>query len=603
MGFQILKKNILLCLPQSKKSIFFLTLSFSSLTFAALSPEDQIRQLEDQARQLEEQRWRQQREAETRDRQLSQPSVQLGNEGAPTDLKQIKETGKNEPCHRINQFILEVPQQLPAHIVQAGQDKLPQGPFRFLYDELEKARGQCFGKSKIGVLINQLLLELVDRGYTTTRIGLVPDQDLSSGTLKLTLLPGYIRTIKVNGTVRPPDFTTAFPTKPGKLLNLRELEQGLEQLQQVSSFDVSMQLVPGDRPGETDIVIGFARRSPWRATLTFDDSGSKATGKLQAGANFSYNDPLGLNDIFSLGGTHDATHAPGDHQSKSYNARYVVPFGNWTAAWSASRYQSYQTIRPSPTSQYITASDQSNMDLKLSYMFMRNQVQKNDLGFRVAKRWSESSTAEVVIPAQRRNMTYAELSWAHRHYFGTTKLDLTLSHTWGVPWLNAYDDLQLTKLGIPKSALHYNFQVLDTTISTPLNFFGIAAQYTITFHGQTTQTLQDSSNLISIGGRYSVRGFDESNSLAAEQGYYVRNEVQLPISKTNQAFYAGLDGGRVFGPSQSPLGSSLIGAAFGFRGGFWRGMSYDLFTAVPVYRPREFSSGAVFGFSLRQSFD
>ena len=600
MGFQIFKKNIYSHLPQDRKSILFLTLFLSSLTFAApaaLSPEDQ-------ARQLEEQRWRQQGEAEERARQLSQPSVRLGDEGAPANLKQIKETNKDEHCHRVNQFILEVPQQLPAHIVQAGQDKLPQGPFRFLYDELERARGQCFGKNKIGVLINQLLLELVNRGYTTTRIGLVPDQDLSSGILKLTLLPGYVRAIKVsNTTVRPPNFTTAFPTKPGKLLNLRELEQGLEQLQQVSSFDVSMQLIPGDRPGETDVVIEFTRRSPWRAALTFDDSGSKATGKLQAGANFIYNDALGLNDVFSLGGTHDATHAPGDHQSKSYNARYAVPFGNWTAAWSASRYQSYQQIRPSPTSQYITASDQSNMDLKLSYMFMRNQVQKNDIGFRVAKRWSESSTAEVVIPAQRRNMTYAELSWAHRHYFGTTKLDLTLSHTWGVPWLNAYDDVQLTALGIPKSALHYNFQVLDATVSTPLNLFGIAAQYTTTFHGQTTQTLQDSSNLISIGGRYSVRGFDESNSLFAEQGYYLRNEVQLPISKTNQSFYVGLDGGRVFGPSQSPLGSSLIGAAFGFRGGFWRGMSYDIFTAVPVYRPREFSSGAVFGFSLRQSFD
>jgi hemolysin activation/secretion protein len=151
--------------------------------------------------------------------------------------------------------------------------------------------------------------------------------------------------------------------------------------------------------------------------------------------------------------------------------------------------------------------------------------------------------------------------------------------------------------------LSYNFQVLDATISTPFNVFGINAQYTVTFHGQTTQTLQESSNLISIGGRYSVRGFDENNSLIAEQGYYVRNEVQLPISKTNQAFFVGLDGGRVFGPSQSPLGSSLVGAAFGFRGGFWKGMSYEIFSSVPVYRPREFKSGAVFGFRVLPSID
>ena len=38
----------------------------------------------------------------------------------------------------------------------------------------------------------------------------------------------------------------AFPLKEGDILNIRRLEQGLEQMKRVSSSDVSMKLLPAD---------------------------------------------------------------------------------------------------------------------------------------------------------------------------------------------------------------------------------------------------------------------------------------------------------------------------------------------------------------------
>ena len=38
----------------------------------------------------------------------------------------------------------------------------------------------------------------------------------------------------------------AFPIKEGDILNIRRLEQGLEQMKRVSSLDVSMKLLPAD---------------------------------------------------------------------------------------------------------------------------------------------------------------------------------------------------------------------------------------------------------------------------------------------------------------------------------------------------------------------
>jgi len=105
--------------------------------------------------------------------------------------------------------------------------------------------------------------------------------------------------------------------------------------------------------------------------------------------------------------------------------------------------------------------------------------------------------------------------------------------------------------------------------------------------------------MMTIGSRYTVRGFDGEMLLAGDSGFYWRNELQAPIANTGQALYAGLDYGRVFGSSTAGLvGTQLAGAVLGLRGGFGSGfgrMSYDLFVGMPVYKPEEFQTSGVTG--------
>ena len=64
--------------------------------------------------------------------------------------------------------------------------------------------GQCVGKQGIDVLIKGLSQALLARGYVNTRV-LVPEQDLSTGTLKLSLIPGMIRHVRFADEKRPED--------------------------------------------------------------------------------------------------------------------------------------------------------------------------------------------------------------------------------------------------------------------------------------------------------------------------------------------------------------------------------------------------------------
>ncbi|PZW74708.1 hypothetical protein C7399_123120, partial [Paraburkholderia tropica] len=85
--------------------------------------------------------------------------------------------------------------------------------------------------------------------------------------------------------------------------------------------------------------------------------------------------------------------------------------------------------------------------------------------------------------------------------------------------------------------------------------------------------------------------------LAAERGFYLRNEVQYSIGQSGQAVYAGLDYGHVWGPSAQYLaGTQLAGAVIGFKGaisGRFGTLSYDVFAGAPVYKPADFPASRV----------
>lgn len=62
----------------------------------------------------------------------------------------------------------------------------------------------------------------------------------------------------------------------------------------------------GAVPGQSDLLIRWAQSKRVRWNVFLDDSGSQATGKLQAGVTASLDNPLHLNDLFYLSVSHTA---------------------------------------------------------------------------------------------------------------------------------------------------------------------------------------------------------------------------------------------------------------------------------------------------------
>ena len=232
---------------------------------------------------------------------------------------------------------------------------------------------------------------------------------------------------------------------------------------------------------------------------------------------------------------------------------------------------------------------------------LSDQSQKNSLQFRLAKRWSAAYIDDTEIMVQRRNTTVAELAWLHRHYLGAAQLDLTLASRWGVSWLNGQGDEPGREPGAP--AFRYSLQTLDATLTTPFSLAGQPLVHSATLRAQTTRSALYVVDQFSIGSRYTVRGFDGETVLAAERGYFLRNDIELPLGSSGQSLYAGLDYGELFGPSVRQLpGSRLAGAAVGVRGSA-HGLAYDLFAGWALHKPAGYATrNPVFGFNLSYQF-
>ncbi|WP_063552492.1 ShlB/FhaC/HecB family hemolysin secretion/activation protein [Burkholderia territorii] len=540
----------------------------------------------------------QQREAQQRDATVRAPSVR----SEVPRIEAYPALPIETPCFRIDRFTLDVPSSLPDVAKVQGASALPMDRFSFAREWLEHYAGQCVGKEGIDVLVKGLSQVILARGYVTTRV-LLPEQDLSTGTLKFSLIPGVIRHVRFADEKLRGTWKTAFPTRDGELLNLRDLEQGLEQMKRVTSQDVSMQIVPADVPGESDVVLDVKRGKPWTVVASIDNSGTRATGKLQGNLSLGIDNPLGLNDIFNIGVSQDLEFGDKRLGSHGWNVFYSIPWGYWTATLSAYTNTYYQQIA-GVNQTFVASGNSKTVDFKLARVLARGQNDVFGAYARLSRRFGQSFIEDTEISQQRRNNTMIELGLTDRHYFGGAQFDGSLAYRQGVGGLGAQEDTPSADGG---PTYRFKMAVLDANLSIPFEIAQQPLRYVTTFHGQYTGNTLYYIDDLTIGSRYTVRGFDGETMLAAARGFYWRNELQAPIGQTGQAVYAGIDYGRVWGPQPVALvGTQLAGAVIGVKGNIaTRGgaYGYDLFAGTPIYKPSGFPTARVtVGFQVTAQF-
>lgn len=284
------------------------------------APGDESRQ-----EQLDEAR---RREAEREARRL-EPSVHLtpGDEG--TQPAETEPSGRAFPIREI---------------ALRGSDG---DQWNFLTRITKRYEGRELDLSAVNALLRELNQKLLARGYVTTRVAL-PEQNLGGGRLVLDLRIGYMGDMKyAEGSPHIP-WRNSFPIRKGDVLNLRALEQGVEQMHKVSSQRVDLRLIPSDREGYSDVELTVQRGRNVFGILSVDNSGLEATGKIQTGFTLGIDSPTGASDLLRLGFDLDSAHDGYRRGTRGKNFYYALPLGYDTLSLSHYRSDYRQTVHVRP---------------------------------------------------------------------------------------------------------------------------------------------------------------------------------------------------------------------------------------------------------------
>ena len=486
------------------------------------------------------------------------------------------------------------------YIKQIQLDGVPK-EFTFLHKIARKNEQRTVTVADITNIRNSLQRKLLDRGFVTSQV-YIPEQNVNSGTLQFMVLPGRVEDIRYSASSAHGPWRTAFPVRPGDILNIRDVEQGLEQMKRVSSQSVTMKLLPGTSVGTSIIELSIKQEKPVHGSISIDNSGVESTGVYQGSFTASLDQVFRANDTLTMSLSGDLSGAGSIKGTRAASLNYVIPHGKDTFSLSFSKSKYHQTIQSNPYD-FTYSGKSTTMKAKWNHVWSRTQREKRAFDISISTRHNHRFINDMEIPVQALRTTSMEFGISNRKYVGNATLYSRLGFQWGIGALGAQPEHKASvAMGGPTS--RYHMWLIDVDYRKPFVMGHRPASFTSSFHGQWVQGGKRvySVDTINIGNRYSIYGFDGEYTLMGDSGWYVRNEVSSVIPRLNTEVYLGLDAGAVYGKStESLVGKTIAGTALGVRGNYASGLLFDAFISTPLYKPqgyhtKKFYSGFTIGY-------
>lgn len=451
-----------------------------------------------------------------------------------------------------------------------------------------KYTGACLNLEQINTLLADISNWYLDRGYVTTRAYL-PPQDLTTGTLQIVVVEGRTEDIRFGpDTDERYRLETAFPGLEGKRLNIRDLEQGLDQLNRLPSNNAKLKLEPGAKTGETMVLIENPQDKRLRLTITDDNTGARSTGVRQRTVEVEADDLFGVNDMWSLSYKPSLTNFD-DYGTKTISGSLSVPYGYWTFGYSESWFTYASTIQAT-TASYRSRGISRQRELTAERVVARDQDSKTSLEGALTLKETRNFIADALLDSQSRKLSIAGLTARHSTKIWDGALNVSAVYEQGLRSFGAKKDHQ-----VASGEARAQFRKLSSNItySRALQVQDQNLSSSVALSGQWAPGTLFSSERFSIGGLSSVRGFKD-NSVSGEVGGYARTELSWTAPSTDLEYvnkaigrlspYLALDGGWVQAdPAETGEGAVLAGWAVGLRASSGI-ITFDVAWAEPLKR-------------------
>ena len=384
--------------------------------------------------------------------------------------------------------------------------------------------GQCLGVAQLNQLLKVITDHYIDNGRVTSRAYL-PQQDLSSGHLQVLVVEGKLEGVKgaQGSNITDRELAMAFPGKVGEALNLREVEQLVDQLSRLPSKQAQMELTPGSQIGGSEVLVKNIPQKPWRASLSRNNDGQKSTGEQQWGAGLEWDSPLGLADQLILRGGHDAI---SDHQKTSKNSMlyYNVPWGWWNFSYTYSE-SDYRTPGDLDGFKYKQTGDSQNHQLRAERVIHRDDLSKTSVSVGVSHLRTNNYFNDERLDVSSNRLSEFQVGINHGRRIGNAFVNLDVGMQNGTGAFDAQKDDQERIRGILTPTPRYRKYTATMSYLQPFTLWGESFSFSSLATGQRSEDVLFPAQRMSLGGSYSVRGFKDQQ-LSGDSGGYWRNEVR-----------------------------------------------------------------------------
>lgn len=403
-----------------------------------------------------------------------------------------------------------------------GADSLSVGDRTLL---LKPYIGQCLGVPQLNELLKVITDYYIAKGHVTSRAYL-PQQDLSSGHLQVLVVEGKLEGLKgaQGSNLTDRELAMAFPGNIGGALNLREIEQLVDQLSRLPSKQAQMELTPGSQIGGSEVRVKNVPQKPWRASLSRNNDGQKSTGEQQWGAGLEWDSPLGLADQLILRGGHDAISDP-QKTSNSSMFYYNVPWGWWNFSYTYSESE-YRTFLMLDDLKVKQNGDSQNHQLRAERVIHRDEVSKTSVNVGLTHLRTNNYLLDSRLATSSNRLSEFQVGITHGRRIGNAFVNLDVGMQNGIGAFDAQSDQQARDAnGNLTATPRYRKYTATMSYLQPFTLWGESLSFSSLATGQRSEDVLYPAQRMSLGGSYSVRGFKDQQ-LNGDSGGYWRNEVR-----------------------------------------------------------------------------
>ncbi len=430
-----------------------------------------------------------------------------------------------------------------------------------LLNEIEKENilgkylNKDLGSTDITNLVTDLTNRLIAKGYITSVATISENNNLSTKTLNLKIVPGKIEKIVLNEDKGFDNLKKYFlvDTKEGKVLNIRDLDTTTENFNYLEANNMTMEIIPSEIPNHSIVKLKNEMKEKFTVSALINNYGEDRQNAIwRAGVSVNIDSPLGIGDrvYFSYTTVHKkkadrswkkATESlkPGEiapigpkgydpkkdtlpykRELALYNFRYTLKFNSYTLSLGSNRTENTSSFYTANTV-YDMETMSNTFSVNLDKVLLRDQKSKLTFGMGLKRKHNQSYIEEALL--SDRILTIGDISLNGTTTFYGGLLGASLGYERGVRALGAEKD---KNKGIRNPKAEFMKYTLNANYYKPLT-------QKLVYRFNTTLTHSNDvlygSEKHSIGGVGSVGGYHRTGNIQGDKAVEIENELSYRV--------------------------------------------------------------------------